>query len=66
MAKEIRDKVFQDEKCTCDCGNTHELYGGKGYTTIDCEGYSNGQVNGGFYKHTVKCNCCEKEYTLQF
>jgi len=58
----IKTKVFQDERCTCECGNTHELYGGKGYNTIVCQG-----INGrnGFYLHKVKCNSCRRIHTLK-
>lgn len=48
MIKIQKSKSFQDEKCTCNCGNTHEFYGGKGYKTIDAQGYTDGK-GGGLY-----------------
>jgi len=62
----IRTKAFQDEKCICNCGNTHEYYGGKGYTTVYCMGYSDGRVDGGVYVHEVECNGCGEIHTLKF
>lgn len=50
--------AFRDEECTCWCGNKHELYGGSGYTTVTCEGYSDGNSGGGHFIHIVKCNKC--------
>lgn len=50
--------AFCDQECTCQCGNKHELYGGKGYTTIYREGWSDGRPDGGFYHHKVRCNTC--------
>lgn len=46
MIKIQKSKSFQDEKCTCNCGNTHEFYGGKGYKTIDAQGYTDGKGGG--------------------
>ena len=63
--EKIRDKAFQDGRCTCYCGNTHEFYGGLGYTTVENIAYSDGNWTG-LYRHTVKCNKCGKEHTLQF
>lgn len=64
--KTIRTKAFQDNECTCECGNKHELYGGKGYTTVTCEGYSDGKINGGRYYHEVRCNKCNSIHKLCF
>lgn len=50
--------AFRDKECTCDCGNKHDLYGGKGYRTIQCEAYSDGHVGGGYYIHIVTCREC--------
>ena len=61
----VKDRAFRDERCTCYCGNTHEYYGGEGYTTLSCEGYTDGNVDGGFYRHVVKCNICNKEHVFQ-
>ena len=62
----IKTNAFRDMQCTCFCGNKHELYGGKGYKTIYCEGYSNGKIDGGYYHHIVECkNCGEKSTQLQ-
>jgi len=45
--------AFQDKECTCPkCGNKHELYGGKGYSTIECRGNKYG------YYHVMRCNAC--------
>lgn len=52
--------AFRDSECTCCCGNKHELYGGKGYTTIECQGHSDGK-GGGYYKHVVLCKECGKK-----
>lgn len=60
-----RDKAFQDEKCTCNCGNTHEFYGGKGYNTIDLKGYSDGK-GGGVYLHKAQCKKCGEIHILQY
>lgn len=65
MIKIQKSKVFQDEKCTCNCGNTHEFYGGKGYKTIDAQGYTDGK-GGGLYFHQVKCNKCGEIHTLRY
>jgi len=54
----MRTGAFRDKECTCDCGNKHELYGGIGYETVSCEGYSNGQPDGGKYVHIVRCKKC--------
>ncbi|MNB92487.1 hypothetical protein D3C75_395910 [compost metagenome] len=50
---------FRDKECTCYCGNKHELYGGKGYTTVLSEAYSDGS-GGGYYMHHVRCNECNR------
>ena len=64
---QIKNKAFQDEKCTCDCGNTHEFYGGKGYTTLQCNAICSNVCGGnGYYIHTVKCNVCGQEHTLKY
>ena len=64
MIKMIKDKAFQDSECTCDCGNKHELYGGKGYTTIASEGTTS--WNHSRYLHVMRCNVCNKQHTLQY
>ena len=49
---------FNDEKCTCpECGNTHELYGGKGYEEVQCNAFSDG-MGGGYYRHVVQRKVC--------
>ena len=49
---------FKDEKCTClKCGNTHEYYGGTGYTSID---HSNVIGNTGTICTEYVCNTCGK------
>ncbi|MNW00201.1 hypothetical protein D3C71_1956600 [compost metagenome] len=53
-----RTGAFRDKECTCSCGNKHELYGGIGYKTISCDGYSDGRVDGGRYIHVVSCKQC--------
>ena len=58
--KQITDKAFQDEKCTCYCGNIHEYYGGKGYTTILREACPTR------YTKIIKCNTCNKKHTFQY
>lgn len=65
MREAIKDKAFQDKECTCNCGNKHEYYGGKGYTTLNREGYSDGNKDGGYYRHEIKCNQCGEVHTLQ-
>lgn len=60
----IKTKAFLDEKCTCNCGNTHELYGGKGYETFSCQGYDD--RDGGLYLHQMKCNVCGEIHTFKF
>lgn len=66
MLKEIRTKAFQDEECTCNCGNKHELYQGLGYSTIEVVGYSNGTPGGGYYRHVMRCKQCNEVHTLQY
>jgi hypothetical protein len=63
MRERIND--FNDDKCTCQCGNTHELYGGVGYSVTDCQGYSDGQVDGGFYRAKYQCNQCGSVKVVQ-
>ena len=63
----IRDKAFSDKKCTCECGNTHEYYGGRGYTTISCQARdcAVGEVGIPFYEHKVCCNECGMIHTFR-
>lgn len=52
----IKTGCFNDSRCTCPvCGNTHELYGGKGYDT-----HAEGEVEGnaGFYRDVAVCRVC--------
>ncbi|MCY9763180.1 hypothetical protein [Paenibacillus alvei] len=57
----VKTGAFKDVECTCECGNKHEFYGGIGYETVFCEGYSDGNVDGGSYVHIVKCKQCGKK-----
>ena len=50
---------FTDAQCTCACGNTHELYGGKGYTDID---YSHVEANIGIIHREYTCKVCGKKH----
>ena len=61
----IKDKAFMDTECTCDCGNKHEVYGGEGYTGIECVAISGGLSGNGYYRNVAKCNKCGKIHTLQ-
>jgi hypothetical protein len=65
MARE-RINDFKDVECTCSCGNKHELYNGKGYRTVSSEGFSDGQVDGGYYRAEYSCNNCNKTMVVQF
>lgn len=50
--------AFCDDHCTCQkCGNTHELYGGKGYEDTLNE-FHPGELGDGTYIHEMKCNVC--------
>jgi hypothetical protein len=64
MRSLIKTKAFSDPECTCECGNKHELYNGKGYTTETCEGYSDGNIDGGYFYHSVRCNQCNALHEL--
>ncbi|MDP4224788.1 MAG: hypothetical protein Q8910_00260 [Bacteroidota bacterium] len=44
--------AFTDQEVTCQCGNKHEFYGGKGYNDISCEGSEK------LYTHTIQCKSC--------
>ena len=56
---------FIDEECTCECGNKHELYGGKGYTLIRLEANAGGLEGEGYYIREDICNVCGKKYTYK-
>lgn len=58
-----RTGAFRDEECTCECGNKHELYGGAGYTTIQCDAHVDGK-GGGYYIHVVSCRKCSANSEL--
>lgn len=60
----MRTQAFIDEQCTCSCGNKHELYGGMGYTGLQCQGATLGDVDSGFYYNETKCNKCGKVHQL--
>jgi hypothetical protein len=64
----MREKIndFTDAECTCTCGNKHELYNGNGYTMTNCEGYSDGNLDGGCYRAEYRCNTCNKLNVVQF
>lgn len=56
----IRLNFLMDDKCTCkECGNTHELYGGKGYSVID---FSNVVANTGYIYREYTCKQCGEKY----
>lgn len=57
---------FRDAECTCECGNKHQHYGGKGYTTTYLNGYSDGKVDGGVYEHHVSCKVCGAKSELKY
>ena len=50
---------IKDKECTClQCGNKHELYGGKGYATIDKSTATMG--NNGILHFEYTCKACGK------
>ena len=61
----MKQSVFNDNECTCICGNKHELYGGKGYINLKCEAQSGGLKDNGYYIRVVECNVCHKVHTLK-
>lgn len=63
----IRDRAFSDKKCTCHCGNTHEYYGGKGYSTVSWQALncSAGEMGTPLYEHIICCNECGEIHTFR-
>ena len=58
----IKTGAFCDERCTCPkCGNTHELYGGKGYEATVNEFYPDDRPGFGEFVHVIKCRVCGAE-----
>ncbi len=62
LSTKIATGCFNDNECTCECGNKHELYGGLGYDTVYCDAYTPaiGEEGSGYYYHSARCRKCNE------
>ena len=55
---------FNPERCECQCGNTHEYYGGKGFYRQSFTIVQEGPDTSGYYAAVYECKECGKNHLV--